>query len=105
MIAFDISANPDFTNIGGIEIDCSTNLLYGYAWDSVTNVEHFISIDPSNGLVTSLIELAGIETVASVTTYSDGEYFANMRGNNNDYLVHVPGFPAYAQLPWPCRRQ
>ena len=89
MIAFDISANPDFTNIGGIEIDCSTNLLYGYAWDSVTNVEHFISIDPSNGLVTSLIELAGIETVASVTTYSDGEYFANMRGNNNDYLVHV----------------
>lgn len=89
MIAFDISANPDFTNIGGIEIDCSTNLLYGYAWDSVTEVEHFISIDPSNGLVTSLIELAGIEMVASVTTYSDGEYFANMRGNNNDYLVHV----------------
>lgn len=89
MIAFDISANPDFTNIGGIEIDCSTNLLYGYAWDSVTEVEHFISIDPSNGLVTSLIELAGIEIVTSVTAYSDGEYFANMRGNNNDYLVHV----------------
>jgi len=89
MIAFDISANPDFTNIGGIEIDCSTNLLYGYARDSVTDVEHFISIDPSNGLVTSLVELAGIEYVTSMTTYSDGEYFANMRGNSNDYLVHV----------------
>lgn len=90
MIAFDISANPDFTNIGGIEIDCSTNLLYGYAWDSAAEVEHFISIDPSNGLVTSLIELAGIEYFSyATTTYSDGEYFASMRGDGNDYLVHV----------------
>ncbi|MDG1555494.1 MAG: hypothetical protein P8R00_04525 [Candidatus Poseidoniaceae archaeon] len=89
MIAFDISANPDFTNIGGIEIDCSTNLLYGYAWDSAADVEHFISIDPSNGLVTSLAELVGIETVSSMSAYSNGEYFANMRGGSNDYLVHV----------------
>ena len=89
MIGFDITANPDFTNIGGIEIDCSSNLLYGYAWDSVTEIEHFISIDPSNGMVTSLVELAGIEYVTDNTAFSDGEYYANMRGDATDYLVHV----------------
>ena len=90
MIAFDLSAHPDFTNIGGIEIDCPTNMLYGYAWDSVTEIEHFISIDPSNGVVTSLTELTGIEMVSNIATYSDGEYFAIMRGGSTVYLVHVP---------------
>jgi len=89
MIAFDLSAHPDFTNIGGIEIDCPTNMLYGYAWDSVTEIEHFISIDPSNGAVTSLTELTGIELVSNIVTYSDGEYFAIMRGGSTIYLVHV----------------
>ena len=89
MIAFDLSAHPDFTNIGGIEIDCPTNMLYGYAWDSVTEIEHFISIDPSNGAVTSLTELSGIEMVSNIATYSDGEYFAIMRGGTTIYLVHV----------------
>ena len=89
MIAFDLSAHPDFTNIGGIEIDCPTNMLYGYAWDSVTEIEHFISIDPSNGAVTSLTELTGIELVSNIATYSDGEYFAIMRGGSTIYLVHV----------------
>lgn len=89
MIAFDLSAHPDFTNIGGIEIDCPTNMLYGYAWDSVTEIEHFISIDPSNGAVTSLTELSGIEMVSNSATYSDGEYFAIMRGGTTVYLVQV----------------
>ena len=89
MIAFDISAHPDFTNIGGIEIDCPTNMIYGHAWDSAAEIEHFISIDPSNGVVTSLTELNGIEMVSNSATYSNGEYFAIMRGGTTIYLVHV----------------
>jgi hypothetical protein len=66
MIEFDITNNPDFSNIGGIEYDCDSNLLYGYAWDSVEEVEHFISINTSTGVVSSV-----------------------MRGNNIDYLVNI----------------
>ena len=89
MVAFDISANPDFTNIGGIEIDCSSNLIYGYVWDSVEEIEHFISVDPSNGAVNSLVELTGIDYVTGIATYAGGEYFTIMRGGSSVYLVHV----------------
>jgi hypothetical protein len=54
VIQFDITNHPDLVNIGGLEIECSSNILYGFAWDNVAEVEHFISIDPSNGLVASL---------------------------------------------------
>ena len=89
MIVFDITNNPDFSNIGGIEYDCDSNLLYGYAWDSVEEVEHFISINTSTGVVSSLVELTGIDYVSAHSTYSDNEYFAVMRGNNIDYLVNI----------------
>ena len=89
MIEFDTTNNPDFSNIGGIEYDCNTNLLYGYAWDSVEEVEHFISINTSTGVVISLVELTGIEYVTAHSTFSEDEYFAVMRGNNIDYLVNI----------------
>ena len=86
---FDISNHPDFVNIGGLEIECSSNILYGFAWDNVAEVEHFISIDPSNGLVTSLAEIPGIELVTSHSTFANDEYFAIMRGGGTIYLVQV----------------
>ena len=77
IVQFDISNHPDFVNIGGLEIECSSNILYGFAWDNVAEVEHFISIDPSNGLVTSLAEIPGIELVTSHSTFANDEYFCN----------------------------
>ena len=89
IVQFDISNHPDFVNIGGLEIECSSNILYGFAWDQVTEVEHFISIDPSNGLVTSLAEITGIDMVTSHSTFGNDEYFAIMRGNGVMYLVQI----------------
>ena len=89
IIQFDITNHPNFVNIGGLEIECSSNILYGFAWDNVAEVEHFISIDPSNGLVTSLAEITGIELVTSHSTFGNGEYFAIMRGGGTIYLVQI----------------
>ena len=89
IIQFDITNHPDLVNIGGLEIECSSNILYGFAWDDVAEVEHFISIDPSNGLVTSLEEIPGIDLVTSHSTFGNDEYFAIMRGGGTVYLVQI----------------
>jgi hypothetical protein len=79
LTTFDLSAHPDLTNIGGIEIDCDQNLLYGYAWNTVSEEEVFISIEPSNGLVSQLGVFQTIEMVSMVSTFKAGEYFSIMR--------------------------
>jgi hypothetical protein len=89
VIQFDITNHPDLVNIGGLEIECSSNILYGFAWDNVAEVEHFISIDPSNGLVASLEEIPGIDLVTSHSTFGNDEYFAIMRGGGTVYLVQI----------------
>ena len=96
IVQFDISNHPDFVNIGGLEIECSSNILYGFAWDNVAEVEHFISIDPSNGLVTSLAEIPGIDLVTSHSTFANDEYFAIMRGGGTIYLVQVSTSNSYS---------
>ena len=96
IIQFDITNHPDFVNIGGLEIECSSNILYGFAWDNVAEVEHFISIDPSNGMVTSLAEITGIELVTSHSTFGNGEYFAIMRGGGTIYLVQISTSNSYS---------
>ena len=96
IIQFDITNHPDFVNIGGLEIECSSNILYGFAWDNVAEVEHFISIDPSNGLVTSLAEITGIELVTSHSTFGNDEYFAIMRGGGTVYLVQISTSNSYS---------
>jgi hypothetical protein len=79
LITFDYSAHPDYTNLGGIEIDCGSDILYGYAWDSANSEEVFVSIDPSDGVVSYLATIPGINTVHPISTYNDDEYFAVMR--------------------------
>ena len=96
IVQFDISNHPDFVNIGGLEIECSSNILYGFAWDQVAEVEHFISIDPSNGLVTSLTEITGIDMVTSHSTFGNDEYFAIMRGSGIMYLVQISTSSGYS---------
>ncbi len=86
---FDTTNHPDFTNIGGLEIECSSNILYGFAWDSVEEVEYFISVEPSNGLVSSLTPIAGIEFVTQHTTFGNNEYFAIMTMDGVRYLVQI----------------
>ena len=77
--AFDYTNHPDYTNLGGIEINCDLNVLYGYAWDEINLEEVFVSIDPSTGLVSYLATIPTIEMVAHSSTYDEGEYFAVMR--------------------------
>lgn len=86
---FDFSNHPDYTNIGGLEIECSSNILYGFAWDDVEDVEYFVSIDPANGLVTSLTPITGIELITQHSTFGNNEYFAIMAGDGIRYLVQI----------------
>ncbi|MCH1410838.1 MAG: hypothetical protein L7U48_02000 [Candidatus Poseidoniaceae archaeon] len=96
IVQFDITNHPNFVNIGGLEIECGSNILYGFAWDQVTEVEHFISIDPSNGLVTSLAEITGIDMVTSHSTFGNDEYFAVMRGSGTVYMVQISTSTGYS---------
>lgn len=96
IVQFDITNHPNFVNIGGLEIECGSNILYGFAWDQVTEVEHFISIDPSNGLVTSLAEITGIDMVTSHSTFGNDEYFAIMRGSGTVYMVQISTSTGYS---------
>lgn len=96
IVQFDITNHPNFVNIGGLEIECGSNILYGFAWDQVTEVEHFISIDPSNGLVTSLAEITGIDMVTSHSTFGNDEYFAIMRGSGTMYMVQISTSTGYS---------
>lgn len=86
---FDLSNHPDYTNIGGLEIECSSNILYGFAWDDAEDVEYFVSIDPANGLVTSLTPITGIELITQHSTFGNNEYFAIMAGDGIRYLVQI----------------
>ena len=95
IVQFDISNHPDFVNIGGLEIECSSNILYGFAWNQVTEVEHFISIDLSNGLVTSLAEITVIDMV---TSHSPWEWraFRHHEGSGIMYLVQISTASGYS---------
>ena len=90
-IALDNSSAPDLQNIGGIEFDCMTNMIYGYAWNDTTQEEVFVSIDQSNGLVSYLGTILNIQAVnPGETTMIGTDYFAFMLDSQmNRNLVHV----------------
>ena len=90
-IALDHSSAPDLQNVGGIEFDCMTNMVYGYAWNDTTQEEVFVSIDQSNGLVSYLGTILNIQAVnPGETTMIGTDYFAFMLDSQmNRNLVHV----------------
>jgi len=83
--------------LGGIEIDCDLNILYGYAWDEVNEEEVFVSIDPGTGLVTYLATIPNMEMVNPISTYNGGEYFAIMRDDQAMvFLIQISTTSSYS---------
>ena len=79
-IAYDTTNHPELSSITNLEYDTGTGLLYGTAHDDVDSESVFVSIDPSNGLVSSI----GImpHTEGGMSTFGGSDYFSSIQDEN-----------------------
>jgi microbial collagenase len=92
-IAYDTTNHPELSSITNLEYDTGTGLLYGTAHDDVDSESVFVSIDPSNGLVSSIGTMPSGEDVAydGSSTFGGSDYFDSMQDESTGEfsLVHV----------------